>query len=105
MKPNQFSLLASGLAGMVLFGTAAQAGPFTYNPNDLLLGFRSASSSYDFVVDLGPISSFYIQNQSQVNVTTPITAYNPAQLAAVFGGLDGLSFSTFADVRTTSNPN
>ena len=103
MKNKSITKLAAGLAGAVLVGGSAQAATFAYNPTDLLLGFRNGGAN-DFVVDLGPISSWYVYSSLQPNTTYNITAYNGSQLTSVFGTLDNISFSAFADVRTVSNP-
>jgi len=67
------------------------------------LGFRNGAGS-DFVVDLGTVTSWYAYSSLQPNTTYNITAYNGSQLTSVFGSLDNISFSAFADVRTPSNP-
>ena len=102
MKNKSITKLAAGLAGAVLVGGSAQAAAFAYNPTDLLLGFRNGGAN-DFVVDLGPISSWYVYSSLQPNTTYNITAYNGSQLTSVFGSLNNISFSAFADVRTTTN--
>ena len=106
MKRHPLANLTSGLACAVLLGVTAQAVPFVYNPTDLLLGFRKSGAN-DLVVDLGPVSSWYVyggQSTLQPNTTYSINAYSGSQLSSVFGSLNGISFSAFADVRTTDNP-
>ena len=77
-----------------------QGAPFTYNPQDLLLGIRSAGSAYDLVVDIGPASYYY--NASPGGIFN-VNNYSSSQVTSVFGGLSGLSFSVFGDVRTAGN--
>ena len=106
MKRHPLATLTWGLASAVLLGFTAQAQTFTYQPTDLLLGFRNGGA-YDYVVDLGQVNSWNVyggQSVLQPNTTYNITAYSGSQLSSVFGSLDNISFSAFADVRTTSNP-
>lgn len=102
MKDKSLAKLAAGLAGAALLGGSAQAVPFSYQATDLLLGFRNGGAS-DFVVDLGPVSSWYTYGSLQPNTTYNITAFSGAQLTSVFGNLNNISFSAFADVRTRTN--
>src|SRR5258708_7642511 len=95
MKRSQHALLASGLAALSLAGATLQAAPFTYNAQDLLIGFRGPGS-LDYVVDIGNISQFAFGSGIH-----NITAYTGSELSTVFGGLDGIPFSAFGDVRTT----
>ena len=104
MKRNQFLFLAAALAGSLLPAFTARSAPFTYNGADLLLGFRNGGAN-DFVVDLGPASTFYTSISQQPFTTFNITAYSGAQLSSVFGSLDGISFSVFGDVRSSTSPN
>ena len=104
MKKHHIASLTSGLASAVLLSFTAQAQTFNYHPADLLLGFRSGGVN-DLVVDLGPITSWYAYSSLQPGKTYNITAFSGSQLMSVFGSLDNISFSAFADVRTTSNPN
>jgi len=91
------------MATLLIAGASAQAATFAYSPTDLLLGFRNGGVN-DFVVDLGPITSWYAYSSLQPNTTYNITAYTGSQLSTVFGTLDNVSFSAFADVRTTTDP-
>jgi len=95
MKRTQHALLASGLALLSLGEATLQAAPFTYNAQDLLIGFRGPGN-FDYVVDVGTVSQFGFGSGIH-----NITAYTGSQLSTVFGGLDGISFSVFGDVRTT----
>lgn len=103
MKLNSIIKFTAAPAVAVLLSGGAQAADFVYNPTDLLLGFRNGGAN-DFVVDLGPVTSWYAYSSLQPNTTYNITAYNGSQLTTVFGSLDNISFSAFADVRTTTNP-
>jgi hypothetical protein len=103
-QPSIAKLASAGLLTAALAGGSAQAANFLYNSTDLLLGFRNGGVN-DFVVDLGPITSWYAYTALEPNTTYNITAYNATQLTAVFGSLDNISFSAFADVRTTTDPN
>jgi hypothetical protein len=94
MKRTQHALLASSLAVLSLAGATLQAAPFTYNAQDLLIGFRGPGN-FDYVVDIGNVSQF-----GYGSGVHNITAYTGSQLSTVFGGLDGISFSAFGDVRT-----
>ena len=87
--------MASGLAVLSLGGAALQAAPFTYNAQDLVIGFRSSGPT-DYVVDIGNASQFGFGSGVH-----NITAYTGSQLSSVFGSLDGITFSAFGDVRTT----
>ena len=97
MKRKRHAVLASGLAALSLAGAGLQAAPFTYNPQDLLIGFRGPGS-FDYVVDIGNVSQFGFGSGTHI-----INAYAGSELSTVFGGLDGISFSVFGDVRTTSS--
>ena len=104
MKTNSVVKLAAAIAGALLAGDSAQAAAFSYQNANLLVGFRNGGAS-DLVVNLGPITSWYAYSSLPPNTTHNITAYNGTQLTSVFGSLDNISFSAFADVRTTTNPN
>ena len=93
MKRTQHALLASGLAALSLAGATLQAAPFTYNAQDLLIGFRGPGN-FDYVVDISSVSQF-----GYGSGVHNITAYTGSELSTVFGGLDGISFSVFGDVR------
>jgi len=99
MKNKLITLLAAG-AGLALCQTASAQ--FAYNQNDILLGFRSPTLSYDYVVDLGPASQFY---SAAPGTTFSINNYSGSSLTSIFGGLDGLSFAIFGDVRSFGNTN
>lgn len=100
MKNKLIALLAIG-AGLAMSRMSADA-QFTYNANDILLGFRSTTLSYDYVVDLGSASQFY---NATPGTTFTVSGYDAASLTAIFGSLDSLSFSIFGDVRTFGNTN
>jgi hypothetical protein len=102
MNANPIAKFAAGI-GAVMVAASTQGANFAYNPTDLLLGFRNGGVN-DFVVDLGPVTSWYAYSALSPNTTYNITAYNATQLTTVFGSLDNISFSAFADVRVTSNP-
>jgi hypothetical protein len=102
MKRNQSLILAAALAGSLLPAPTARAQSFTYNPSDLLLGFRNGGA-YDFVVDLGPASAFYTSASQAPFTTFNITGYSGSQLTSVFGSLDNISFSVFGDVRSSTS--
>jgi hypothetical protein len=92
-------LVVSACATLALLNVDSQAGPFTYNPQDLLVGFRNAAGANDFVVDIGAASLYY----NAAPGTFAVGGFAGAQLTSAFGSLDGLSFSVFGDVRTTGN--
>lgn len=101
MTHQKAKQLLSAAAALAVAGVALSASAFTYNPEDLILGFRSASA-YDFVVDIGPSSGFY---NIPFNTNFTITAFSGAQLTSVFGSLDNLTFSVAGDVRTSGGAN
>src|SRR5689334_15541879 len=94
MKRSQHELLACSLAAFSLAGTTLKAAPFTYNAQDLLIGFRGPGN-FDYVVDIGHVSQF-----GYGSGVHNITAYSGSELSTVFGGLGGISFSVIGDVRT-----
>src|SRR5712671_5212038 len=100
MKIKKQLLLVLGLAGFSSLSLRSQAAPFTYNPQDLLLGFRSGSGQNDFVVDIGAASLYY---NASPGGTFTVGGFTGSQLSSAFGGFGGLSFSVFGDVRTTGN--
>jgi alpha-tubulin suppressor-like RCC1 family protein len=84
--------------GILSLVATLHAAPFIYNAEDLLVGFRKAGSP-DYIVDLGPSSQFGNGN------SFAITNYSASELTNVFTNLDGISFSFFGDVRTTTSSN
>jgi len=98
MKFSTKLLQASALAAAA-FLTQASHAAFTYNPQDILLGFRNAGAN-DFVVDIGAASLYY---HAAAGSTFTVSGFTGSQLTTAMGGLDGLSFSTFGDVRTTGD--
>jgi hypothetical protein len=91
------SVLLLGATGLALVAPSASAQVFTYNNQDLLLGFRRAGAS-DFVVDIGPLKNYGPG-------TTTLSQFNSSQLAAAFGSsLDGISLTVGGDVSTSGTP-
>jgi len=99
MKQNSFILRASAVTPFVLWTASTFAGPFVYNSRDLLLGFRNSSSANDFIVDIGPASTYY----GAAPGTFTIGGFTGAQLTSVFGSMNSLSFSVFGDVRSSGD--
>ena len=99
------ALLKTALAvNLGLMAIQSYGATFAYSPSDLLLGFRSSSGSSDFVVNLGQVSQYYAYSAMAPGSTITINAFDVSQLNTVFGSINGLSLSAFADVRTSSNP-
>lgn len=100
MKLKQYALAIAAVAGSLL-GLNASAQSFSYNNGDLLLGFRSTSSTSNLVVDLGSASALLYGHQAGDTVT--ITAFTASQLTSTFGSLNNLYFSVFGDINNNSS--
>jgi hypothetical protein len=93
-------IIKTAVAAAVLCEAAASAQTFTYNNGDLLAAFRKAGSSYDLIVDLGPVSTYY---NAYGSAPFNITGVNSTLLTSVFGGTDGIYWSVFGYVNTTGS--
>jgi hypothetical protein len=94
----------AALSLTALAATASAQTAFHYNRSDLLIGFRvtpgsGASSSYELVVDGGPITTY-----ANVPTGNTITVANltATELNNTFSDLNNLSWSAFADVSTNA---
>lgn len=81
-----------------LCGSAAMAQSFTYNPGDLLVAFRSGSSSQNVIVDIGS-ASFYENATGSFN----ISGVNAALFTSTLGTMDNVYWSVFGYVNTTGS--
>jgi hypothetical protein len=92
------SIIKAALVAAAFYGAVASAQTYTYNPGDLLAAFRQTGSP-DLIVDLGSVSQFQQPNgTSPVNLTGVSSA-----LASTYGSLNGLYWSVFTYVGTTSS--
>jgi hypothetical protein len=92
------SIIKAALAAAAFCGAAASAQTYTYNSGDLLAAFRQTGSP-DLVVDLGSITQF-----EQPNATSPVNLTGVSSaLASTYGSLNGLYWSVFSYVSTTSS--
>ncbi|HUL51174.1 MAG TPA: PEP-CTERM sorting domain-containing protein [Candidatus Nitrosotalea sp.] len=98
MKSNSAQSWLLGATGAAALATGLNAGPFVYNPQDLLVGFQSASGTSEFVADIGQASDFI--SGAAAGTTWDFSS----QLGSAFSGLDGLSLSVSGDVRTSGSP-
>jgi hypothetical protein len=87
-KLGLIALLAGFAAGEML----AQNTLTNYTTGDVLICFRNGST-YNMVVDAGPISSF--TNGVTPNQRIPITQYTTGQIGTAFGDAGGLDWSAF----------
>jgi hypothetical protein len=99
MKTYKLAIL-SAAAGF-LWSLSASAQTFTYNNEDLLLGFNSPGvSTNDLVVDIGPASQY-------ASATGPVTIsgvyFTSQQLTDAGLSLNNLYFSVFGDI-SPGNP-
>ncbi len=107
-------ILPVGLLALASVAANAQSIPAlsdlnSENPGDLILGFSNAGASKDLLVDVGPASDYYTaQTAVQLGATGftapltggttyTVTAYNPTDLASVYG-TNANSTSTFWSV-------
>jgi hypothetical protein len=100
MKKRNFLLAAAALASLTPFARAA-----TYTTGDLILGFEEPGNSEDYVVDLGPASTFI--NLAASPGTTDITTadYSGAGLGNIAGDLSGQFGSTWYANSNTAGSN
>ncbi|HXE41974.1 MAG TPA: hypothetical protein VN516_03030, partial [Candidatus Baltobacteraceae bacterium] len=89
------TILSAIMAGC---GLAASAQTFSYNPGDLLMAFRSASGPTNIIVDIGSASIY----QNAVGSFT-ISDVNDALLTSVFGSTEGIYWSVFGGLSSTSS--
>ena len=94
------SFIKATMAVTLFYGTVASAQTYAYNPGDLLAAFRQTGSP-DLVVDLGAITQFQ-QPDASPNNPVNLTSVSSA-LASTYGSLDGLYWSVFTYVDTTSS--
>ena len=92
------NIIKAAMAAAAFCGAAASAQTFTYNPGDLLAAFRQTGSP-DLVMDLGSITQFKaLYGTGPDNLTGVSSA-----LASTYGSLNGLYWSVFTYVDTTSS--
>jgi hypothetical protein len=92
------NIIRATMATAAFYGAVASAQTYAYNPGDLLAAFRQTGSP-DLIVDLGSVSQFQQPNgTSPVNLTGVSSA-----LASTYGSLNGLNWSVFTYVGTTSS--
>jgi hypothetical protein len=101
--------LIATLAGVVILAQGAIGQTFTYQPNDLVIGFRKTGNfqaSYEVVVDVGQVTN-YVSLAAGAIVNMP--NFTPRQLADAFPNtnLNNLNFSVLAgdpNVSPAGNP-
>ena len=101
------AVAASALAGSA---QAQLVNQFSMNQDQLLLGFRSSSSSSDLVIDLGTASQVGIGSGSTVNLNNNgnvgLSASGlQAELTTLFGGMGNLSFGVVGGHSASQNNN
>lgn len=80
------------LANGGLLVSAATAATLTYNPGDLFLGFRSSSSTTDFLINIGPASNY--------RGLAPGTSFS-LSIGPILGDLDAVFGATW---KTANRP-
>ena len=78
MNLKKASLLA--LAGIAIAGQSAKADTTNYTDGDLLLTFRQAGNSYDYLVDLGQASALPSSGSTTFSIGSIAT-----DLSSIFG--------------------
>jgi hypothetical protein len=101
MKMKKMAVLSAVTAGL-LWGAAADAQVFNYNPGDLLLGFRTSGAS-DLVVDIGS-SSLYTGGVGPFIISGPggLNLYTSQQFSDAGLNINNLYFSVFGVSPLTS---
>jgi len=94
MNIKKIAILAAVAGSLSGWNASAQ---FAYSAGDLLMGFRSTTSTSTLVVDLGSAST-YLNASSAFTVS----AFTPTQLTTTFGSLNNLYFSVFGNANGTS---
>src|SRR4249920_1644818 len=100
MNRNRTSFARPGLPfflTLALAGTA-QAG-FTYNPRDLVFGFREDGGTSELVVNAGPASRYYLLSSGSITITN----LTPYFLTTTFPDINNLNWSGAAVVRTNGD--
>ncbi|HWY77992.1 MAG TPA: hypothetical protein VN281_20425 [Verrucomicrobiae bacterium] len=80
------ALLATAGAALLPCGVGAQN--VTFNPGDLILGFRETGRANDLVIDLGQASLF----SSPAHASFNLTGLSIADINAVFGSINNVSW-------------
>ncbi len=80
-------------AGLLLAAAGAQAAPFVFNDNDLLLTFHRTGSP-DFEVNIGSALTY-----ASATSSFAVGGYTASQISSIFGNTDGLSWSVMGGVR------
>ena len=90
-----FQIALAGASAFLLL-QAASAQTFTYNNNDLGLGFRKTGAfqeNYEVVVDIGQASNYF---GAALGTTLTVTNFSASQLTpSTFANLNNLSWSVF----------
>lgn len=83
-----------------LFAAPAKAQTVQYNLGDLLVGFQSTTSNFDYIVDLGPYTQFITGGAFATG--QPVVILSGAAFAADLAQA-GLTIGNFSIFGTTSN--
>jgi len=86
--------LALAAGSLALLVSTAQGATFVYTPGDLLLGFRQTGASADYIVDLGPASTY-----TNLSIGSHLTNANTRLLAEAVPSPDGLRWSVSGYIR------
>jgi hypothetical protein len=98
--PSRKGVCLAGLLGLVV---ASPAQTFNYNNGDLLIGVRTtAGSTYDLVVNAGPVSAF---TNLTVGTKITISSLTGTQLQAAFSETNNLSWAAFACIDSGTDEN
>jgi len=81
-------------AGSLMLLATAQGATFVYTPGDLLLGFRQDGASADYIVNLGPASTY-----TNLSIGSHITNANARLLTAAVPSANGLRWSVSGYIR------